>query len=261
MRWLLGSFMHRTLRCTHPFWIVFGSGTTCTRRSKSVLDFSKSDSFIWGKRPKTHGGRKLSSQGNPSSSMALAWHWLSSVCKWLNNIMPRYLHWWWDIMRCASFCRRLSIARISARLALAFLSSAWSSFLRVHNLRACIRISQESLASSDLWEGEPAAWSTLYKHRFRFEIRLHRLPLNAPLLFVWLYLSFRKILAAKRTVAEGKGSRCKSIWWKRDIASKYGPGHSDLPYNSGHKLSLQHQTLDLILEVSDVGWSMPDSFK
>ena len=146
MRWLLGSFMHRTLRCTHPFWIVFGSGTTFTRKSKSVLDFSKSDSFIWGKRPKTHGGRKLSSQGNPSSSMALAWHWLSSVCKWLNNIMPRYLHWWWDIMRCASFCRRLSIARISARLALAFLSSAWSSFLRVHNLRACIRISQESLA-------------------------------------------------------------------------------------------------------------------
>ena len=168
MRWLLGSFMHRTLRCSYPFWIFFGFGTTFMwGKSKSVsqiLDFSKSD-FIWGKRPKTRGGRKLSSQGNPSSR-ALAWHWLSSVCKWLNNKMPRYLHWSWDILRCASLCTRLSIARISARLALAFLSSAWSSFLRVHNLRACFRISQESLASSDLeWEEEPGALQTSFQIR------------------------------------------------------------------------------------------------
>ena len=112
MRWLLGSFMHRTLRCTHPFWIFFGSGTAFTRKSKSVLDFSKSDSFIWGKRPKTHGGRKLSSQGNPSSSMALAWHWLSSVCKWLNNIMPILAL----IMRYHEVCKLLSKTEHSSDL-------------------------------------------------------------------------------------------------------------------------------------------------
>lgn len=167
MRWLLGSFMHRTLRCTHPFWIVFGSGTTFTRKSKSVLDFSKSDSFIWGKRPKTHGGRKLSSQGNPSSSMALAWHWLSSVCKWLNNIMPILAL----IMRYHEVCKLLYKTEHSSDLSALGIGLPFQCLVK---LPACSQ--SQSLYSNTRIIGQlrplgRGAWCLIHSLQTSFQIR------------------------------------------------------------------------------------------
>ena len=146
--------------------------------------------------------------------------------------------WSWNIMRCASMnrktqilpfhirskpfglCTRLSIARISARLALAFLSSAWSSFLRVHNLRATLYSNITRLWPTQTQNGKGSLVPLCLIHSLQTSFQIRNLPSHDstayhPLLLCSLsgFTSpFARSLQPSQPVPKGKGSRWKSIW-------------------------------------------------
>ena len=112
-------------------------------------------------------------------------------------------------------CTRLSIARISARLALAFLSSAWSSFLRVHNLRATLYSNITRLWPTQTQNGKGSLVPLCLIHSLQTSFQIRNLPSHDstayhPLLLCSLsgFTSpFARSLQPSQPVPKGKGSR------------------------------------------------------